>query len=142
MGQFIQRIQSRNQDLQKLMQVPVPVKSPDALSPLLQQALDYIERNLDQAITLEDIASDLGISQFHFCRYFKKHMGIAPYRYVIQQRVERAKQLIKGHKLSLVEIALLCGFNSQSHLIHHFKKQTGITPKTYRSMAQRGLAEV
>jgi AraC family transcriptional regulator len=60
-------------------------------------------------------------------------MGIAPYQYLLQQRIERAKQLLKQTELSIVEIALDCGFSSHSHLSKQFRSFTGVTPKTYRA---------
>jgi AraC family transcriptional regulator len=99
-----------------------------------QQAIAYIHDHLEQDISLNAIATYLEMSQYHFCRWFKQIIGIPPYEYVIQQRVERAKRLLKGKRLSLVDIALQCGFNSQSHLIRHFKKHVGLTPKQYRDL--------
>ena len=84
-------------------------------------------------MTLDEIASQLNISQYHFCDLFKQSMGIAPYKYVLQQRVERAKQLLKKEpEKAIVEIALECGFANQTHFHKHFRKHTGMTPKTYR----------
>ena len=59
-------------------------------------------------------------------------MGISPYQFVLQQRIKRARQLLKESQMPFIDIALQCGFNSQSHLIRHFKKQTGFTPKQYK----------
>ncbi len=99
----------------------------------LQQAIAYIEAHLEEDISVVEIATHLNMGQYQFSRWFKQSMGVPPYQYVIQQRVERAKRLLKKQKLSLADIALECGFNSQSHLIRHFKKQVGITPKQYRT---------
>lgn len=97
------------------------------------QVSDYIHAHLDQSIKLTDLADVAGISQFHFSRLFKQSMGSPPYQYILQQRVERAKQLLRHSKLAISEIALQCGFNSQSHLSQHFRSSTGVTPSTYRN---------
>jgi AraC family transcriptional regulator len=96
----------------------------------LKQAIAYIEEHLAQEISLDRIADELGISRYYFCRLFKQSTRLSPYQYVIQQRVERAKQLLHEGNLSLSDIAIACGFTHQSHLNRHFKRVTGVTPKT------------
>lgn len=93
---------------------------------------DKINEYLDRDIKLTDLAELVGISQFHFSRLFKQSMSIAPHQYLLQQRIEKAKQLLKQTKLSVVEISLQCGFNSHSHLTKQFRQHTGMTPKVYR----------
>ena len=58
---------------------------------------------------------------------------MSPYQYLIQQRVERAKQLLKQTDHFIADIALDCGFNSHSHLSKQFRQLTGMTPKAYRA---------
>lgn len=98
----------------------------------LLQVLDYIHEHLDQDIKLADLAALLDMSQFHFSHVFKQAIGTTPYQYLLQQRIERAKQLLKHSDRSIMDIAFLCGFNSHSHLSKQFRQLTGITPKTYR----------
>ena len=81
---------------------------------------------------LTDLAAVARMSQFHFSRLFKQSMGMSAHQYILQQRVERAKQLLKHSKVAIAEIALQCGFNSQSHLGKYFRKFTGVTPSKYR----------
>jgi AraC family transcriptional regulator len=100
----------------------------------LLQILDYIHEHLHRDIKLADLAGLLGISQFHFSHLFKQSLGKAPYQYLLQQRVERAKQLLKKSDRPIMEIALLCGFNSHSHLSKQFRQLAGITPKAYRAL--------
>ncbi len=98
----------------------------------LRQVLDYINDSLDQDIKLADLAALLNLSQFHFSHLFKQSLGIAPYQYLLQQRIERAKQLLKQTDQSIMDIALMCGFNSHSHLSKQFRQFTGVTPTIYR----------
>ena len=99
----------------------------------LLQVLEYINEHLNQDIKLADLAALLDISQFHFSHLFKQSVGTSPYQYLLQQRVERAKQLLKQTDQSIMEIAFLCGFNSHSHLSKQFRQLTGITPTAYRA---------
>ena len=95
----------------------------------LNHVLDYIRANLAENLRLEELAQQVGMSQFYFSRLFKQSLGITPHQYVIQQRVEQAKYLLQKGELSLANIALECGFANQGHLNRHFKLLTGVTPK-------------
>jgi AraC family transcriptional regulator len=99
----------------------------------LLQVLEYINDHLDQDIKLADLAQLLDLSQFHFSHMFKQAIGTPPYQYLLQQRVERAKQLLKQKERSIMDIALECGFNSHSHLSRQFRQLTGMTPTAYRA---------
>ncbi len=99
----------------------------------LQQVLDYIDSHLDQNLKLETLAQLLDMSHFHFSRLFKQSTGSSPHHYLIQQRIERAKQLLKQTDQPIIDIALECGFSSHSHLTKHFRHLTGLTPKVYRA---------
>ncbi len=100
----------------------------------LKQVVDYIHDNLAQEISLYAIANYLGISRYYFCRLFKQSTGLSLHQYVIQQRVEQAKQLLAQGKMSIADIALACGFSHQSHLHRHFKRLTGVTPKNFHNL--------
>lgn len=98
----------------------------------LRESIAYIQEHLGEEISLEAIASHLNMSQYYFCHLFKQSMGVSPYQYVIQQRVNKAKQLLKHRQLTITDVALECGFANQTHFTKHFRKLTGITPKVFR----------
>ncbi|MEO1235731.1 MAG: AraC family transcriptional regulator [Planctomycetota bacterium] len=96
---------------------------------------EYIEINLTEDITLEDLAAVAGLSVFHFTRKFKRTTGHTPHSYLIQRRVERAKGMLRDKALAdhgIASIALACGFSDQSHLSRHFKRYVGSTPAQWR----------
>lgn len=98
----------------------------------LRQIADYIDEHLDREIKLLDLSQLVGLSSFYFSRLFKQSIGIPPHQYVLQQRVERAKQLLKTTELPIMEIAISCGFSSHSHLGKLIRQCTGRSPKAYR----------
>ena len=95
----------------------------------VRQAIDYVQAHLDQDLSLAQIAAAISISPTYFSRLFKRATGSSPHQYVIQQRVERAKELLKTTDLAIANVALQVGFSSQSHLTQHFRRLTGVTPK-------------
>jgi AraC family transcriptional regulator len=99
----------------------------------LRRVLEYINTHLEQDIELADLAEVADMSQCYFASLFKQAMGISPWQYVMQRRVERAKDLLGQCNNSILDIALQCGFNSQSHFTQQFRKFTGVTPKIYQS---------
>ncbi|MBD1909077.1 MULTISPECIES: AraC family transcriptional regulator [unclassified Leptolyngbya] len=111
---------------------PLPIYEGGLPQRQLMHVLDYIRDYLHQEIKLTDLASLLGISEFHFSRQFKQALGITPYQYLLHQRIERAKQLLKESDRPITDIAFSCGFNSHSHLTKQFRQLTGMTPKVYR----------
>jgi AraC family transcriptional regulator len=100
----------------------------------LKLVIDYIKDHLEQELSLDELAAIAQLSSYHFCRSFKRSTGFTPHQYVIRQRVERAKQLLKDGKLGIAEVAFVCGFTHQSHLNRHFKRLTGVTPKKFSKL--------
>jgi AraC family transcriptional regulator len=98
----------------------------------LRRALDYIEDNLSEDITLDSLAEVTGYSVFHFLRKFALAMGVSPGRYISQKRLENAKTELATGKLTLVEIALNAQFSSQASFTRAFHRATGMTPMEYR----------
>ena len=98
----------------------------------LKQILELINDSLSEEISLLELAKFLNLSQFHFCREFKKSVGVTPHHYIMQQRVKMAKRVLKQQDLPIAEVAVECGFSNQSHLGRVFKQHTGTTPRRYR----------
>jgi len=94
--------------------------------------LGYIEKNLTDNIDLENIASKAYLSKYHFCRLFKKRVGISPMKFVSFMRIEKAKELLRKDDITISTVAISVGFNDLSSFIAHFKKVTGMTPYIYK----------
>jgi AraC family transcriptional regulator len=100
----------------------------------LRRVREYIDANLEDDLSLADIAAVAELSQYHFARAFRRSVGVTPQQYVMQQRIERAKQLLADAELPLVEVSLRTGFKNQSHFTTLFRKFTSLTPKTWREL--------
>jgi AraC family transcriptional regulator len=98
----------------------------------LQQAIAYIHDHLADGLTITAIADELKMSQYYFSRLFKQSIGVSPYRYVMEQRIEAAKQLLKKTPLPISVIADRVGFANQNQLTIQFRNLTGTTPSHYR----------
>lgn len=94
----------------------------------MRAALDYIEDNLSDVISLKDIASCASMSPTYFSAVFKKMNSIAPWEYITIKRIEKAVELLKTTNLTKLDIAQRCGFSSSSNFYKAFKNVTGKTP--------------
>jgi AraC family transcriptional regulator len=98
----------------------------------LRLVRDFINDYLGNEIRLEELAALTNSSPSHFTKQFKRSVGLPPHQYLIQQRIERAKELLSGKALNVAEVSQAVGFFDQSHLVRHFKYWVGVTPKDYR----------
>jgi AraC family transcriptional regulator len=95
----------------------------------LRHAVEYIQDQLDTDLTVAGISQAVGISQYHFTRLFKESTGQSPYRYVVEARVRKAKELLTTGKFTISEVAHHVGFADQAHLTRHFKRVFGLPPQ-------------
>jgi AraC family transcriptional regulator len=98
----------------------------------LNRATDMLKANLDGQIALSQVAGECRLSVSHFVRAFKQTIGQPPYRWLLQQRIETAKELLLHSGLPMVEIALKCGFADQACFIRAFRKLLNTTPGEWR----------
>ena len=98
----------------------------------LEKVRNHIDHNLDSQIRLQDLSDLIGHSASHFSRQFKNATGKSPHQFIVLQRVECAKRLLRHTTSSIAEIALDCGFAHQEHLTHVFRRVAGVTPGSYR----------
>ena len=102
-----------------------------------RRVLEYIESNLSRELTLSELAGIAELSLHHFARMFKKTIGVSPYRYVLERRVERAKLMLRSARASLVDISLSVGFYSQSHFTSAFGRMVGATPTEFQGSSRQ-----
>lgn len=112
------------------------LKAPSATQGLssrqLKSVFDYIESNIQAALSLRDLATVTRLSPNHFARLFKQSTGLTPYNYVLRRRVARAQLLLSRTDASIAQIAADSGFGDQTHLTRAFKRLIGATPGSYR----------
>jgi AraC family transcriptional regulator len=99
-----------------------------------KQTIAYIEDHLPEDLSLSRIASFVGVSPSHFKTLFRESTGLPVHQYVIQRRIERAKDLLMQNKLSIAEIALTTGFSHQSHMARHMRRSVGLSPKAMKRL--------
>ena len=87
---------------------------------------------MSTGISLQDVADACRLSSSAFVKGFKKSMGVPPYQWLLSQRIEWAIELMQSTTLSLVEVALTCGFSDQSHFTRMFAQKMGVSPGAYR----------
>ena len=89
-------------------------------------------QHFDGDLSLQALANESGYSRVHFVRMFKAATGYSPHNYLLNLKLERARELLKDPSMSLIDIALDCGFSSHSHMSRFFHKVVGVTPTAYR----------
>ena len=96
------------------------------------RVVEYMQAHLDRNISLVELGELVGLSSHHFSLVFKNTFDTTPHRYLLQQRVEKAKTLLAAGKQSIGEAALEVGFANQSHFTRMFRRLSGETPRAYR----------
>jgi AraC family transcriptional regulator len=105
-----------------------------------RRALELLRENLDGTIRLTDLARECQLSVSHFARAFKTTFGTSAHRWLTQQRIDRAKELLLRGEAPLAEVAIQSGFGDQSAFNKTFRRAVGTTPGAWRrERARRGL---
>ena len=111
-------------------------KNENAVAPadVMQKAVEYINRNIADNITIDDICAAVHMSKYHFCRKFKKTTGLTVMDYVLETRIVAAKNMLTNEPAPVSEISGKCGFSSISYFCRVFKESTGMSPLQYRKV--------
>jgi AraC family transcriptional regulator len=103
------------------------------LSPMaLRRAIERLRSDSDADVSLAALASEAGLSRFHFCRAFKESTGLSPHAWLRQYRLEQAMNMLRDTDESIVSVAAALGYSSQTAFAAAFRKLTGETPSDWR----------
>lgn len=118
-----------------LLYTPMNVHS-RGYATMAEETITYINEHFREDITVEELASRAGLSQYHFIRIFKKETGFTPHEYLVNTRIATARYLLKNSRLPVKDICYATGFSSESVFCGAFKRRQGMTPNQYRSSEQ------
>ena len=109
------------------------LRNKQILSKPIVLCIDYIYSHIHYRITIKELAEELHISESYLSKLFQKEMGLPLSHYILNLKIEKAKNLLQYSDYSIVDIANYLSFSSQSHFIQTFQKKTGLTPHKYRT---------
>lgn len=116
---------------QAVRRADAPVKG--GLAPAARRRLrEYIEAHLTRMVTLSELAELACLSEFHFSRMFRASFDLPPHGWIAQQRLDRARTLLRTTTLTVDQIAAQCGYADASHFGHRFRAAMGAAPLAYR----------
>ena len=98
------------------------------------KVVEYLHDNFNQDFTNEELLDIANLSPYYFIRLFKKETGRTPQQYLVELKIDKAKELLAFSNYSVTEICFLCGFSEHSHFSKVYKKFTGLTPLNYRKL--------
>jgi transcriptional regulator GlxA family with amidase domain len=105
-------------------------------NPHLISARAVMDATYEQPLNIEQIASHVGFSHFHFIRFFHRTYGITPHQYLTRKRIEQAQRLLALSELSVTEICMAVGFQSLGSFSTLYRRQTGYSPSEHRTRLQ------
>jgi AraC-like DNA-binding protein len=106
--------------------------TPAPLARHLLRARDLVDSRYAEPLDLEALARAAHVSPRHFSRSFRRTFGETPYQYLLTRRIERARHLLRTTDLRVAEVCLMVGFTSVGSFTTTFRRQTGVSPTTFR----------
>src|SRR5579872_4896949 len=98
----------------------------------LRRITDLVHARLEDELGLDELAQSVGLSTAHFARMFRKSTGETPHQFVLRQRIERAKSMLRAPNARVLDVAVACGFRTQQHFAQVFGEVYGVSPTRYR----------
>jgi AraC family transcriptional regulator len=111
---------------------PVRIYSGGLGSARLRRIKGLVNAKMEDDLSLDEMAQSVGLSTAHFARMFRKSTGQTPHQFVLRQRVERAKAMLRDPGARVVAVAVACGFKTQQHFAQVFCDVCGVSPTRYR----------
>jgi AraC family transcriptional regulator len=111
---------------------PVQIYRGGLGSARLQRIKELVHAKMEDDLSLDEMAQSVGLSTAHFARMFRKSTGETPHQFVLRQRVERAKAMLRAPGARVLDAAVACGFKTQQHFAQVFRDVCGISPTEYR----------
>ena len=98
----------------------------------LRKIKEFVDARIEDELTLCDMAQAVELSTAHFSRMFRKSTGESPHQFLLRQRLERAKMMLRSADERVIDVAVACGFKSQQHFAQAFRHVFGASPTEYR----------
>ena len=102
-----------------------------------RRARELLCANIKRGVALKEVARECGLSVGYFSHSFRRTLGVAPHKWLIEQRVVLSKEKLRDDGLSLSDVAMECGFSDQSHLTRVFRQTVGVSPGAWRRAFKR-----
>jgi AraC family transcriptional regulator len=117
---------------------PSPQIYRGGLTPVrLRKVMELVHAKIEDDLSLEDMAESVQLSPAHFSQMFHKSMGQTPHQFVLRQRVEHAKDMLREAEARVLDVAVACGFKTQQHFARVFRQMCGASPTEYRQQLSR-----
>jgi AraC family transcriptional regulator len=98
----------------------------------LRRIKEFVHARMEDDLSLDEMAQSVGLSTAHFARMFRKATGATPHQFVLRQRLERAKAMLRAPDARVLDVAVACGFKTQQHFAQVFRDVWGVSPTEYR----------
>lgn len=102
-------------------------------NPLVRKAVRYIDEHISQKLTVRDIAREIGVTESHLSRAFKKEKGLTLITYITTKKMHLAQDLLENKKLTMLEISLMVGYDDANYFTRQFKKTFQVSPSKYQN---------
>ncbi|KAA2238250.1 helix-turn-helix domain-containing protein [Salinarimonas soli] len=134
------RVATLRHELARLSRA-APARSTGGLAPwALRRVMAHIDASVSDALTLDELAGVARLSTYHFARAFKASTGLPPHRWIQMRRIERAKELLAGRGMRVVDVAAAVGYENPSRFAKLFHRETGLSPRAFGRRSEPAAA--